>query len=99
MIIVAHRVPWRRGHQHIPTVRSSQPVKKASIRELNRDLCQLDTSLEYFADEENGSILRLFVQIDWRSAQHAAGNVSGTSVGFCKSSTRILSNRRRCDEP
>jgi hypothetical protein len=24
----------------------------------------------------------LFVEIDWRSAQHAAGNVSGASVGF-----------------
>ena len=97
MIRVAHRVPWRRGHQHIPTVRSSQPVKKSSIRELNCDLCQLDTPLEYFTDEENGSVLRLFVQIDWWSAQHAAGNVSGANVGFCRSSTCILTNRRRFD--
>lgn len=61
MIKVSHRVPWRRVRRHTPTVRSQSARRGQAPGAKYRDLCQLDTSLEYFTDEQNGGVLRLFI--------------------------------------
>ena len=61
MTKVFHRVPWRRVRQHTPKVRSQSACRGQAPGTEDRDLCQLDTSLEYFTDEQNGGVLRLFV--------------------------------------
>ena len=47
---------------------------------LKCDLCQRDTPLKHFTDEQDGGVLRLFVEIRRRSAEHSAGDILGTIV-------------------
>jgi len=61
MTIVARRVPWHQGRQHTPIYSDREVSRWGQTQVLNHNLSQLDTSLEYFADEQNGSVLRLFI--------------------------------------